>query len=41
MNSYEKIRSWTDIEACECEEINGLLLVYQAPPALPGDTYIR
>ncbi len=42
MNSYETIRSWTDIEACECEKINGVFLVHQEPdPTLPGDTYIR
>ena len=27
MNSYDKLRPWTEIESCECVDINGLLLV--------------
>ena len=27
MNSYDMLRPWTDIESCECAEVNGLLLV--------------
>ncbi len=27
MNSYDKLRPWTDIESCECETVSALLLV--------------
>jgi hypothetical protein len=27
MNSYDKLRPWTDIESCACAEVKGLLLV--------------
>jgi len=27
MNSYDKLRPWTDIESCECETVIALLLV--------------
>lgn len=27
MNSYDRLRPWTEIEACECSEVKGLLLV--------------
>jgi hypothetical protein len=27
MNAYDKLRPWTDIEACECESVTGLLLL--------------
>ena len=27
MDSYQKLRPWTDIEACDCASVNGLLLV--------------
>ncbi len=27
MNSYDKLRPWTDIESCECETISSLVLV--------------
>lgn len=27
MNSYDKLRPWTDIESCECETVSGLTLV--------------
>ena len=27
MNAYDKLRPWTDIEACECETVEELLLV--------------
>jgi len=28
MNSYAKLRPWTESEVCECDEVNELLLVY-------------
>ena len=28
MESYQKLRPWTDIERCECSEVTGLYLVY-------------
>lgn len=28
MNSYDRLRPFTEIKACQCEEITGLLLVY-------------
>ena len=28
MNKYARLRPFTDIESCECEEVTGLLLVY-------------
>ena len=27
MNSYDKLRPWTDIESCECEAVSSLVLV--------------
>ena len=27
MDAYNKLRPWTEIEACECASVNGLLLV--------------
>jgi len=27
MDSYDKLRPWTQIESCECADVNGLLLV--------------
>jgi hypothetical protein len=27
MNSYDKLRPWTDIESCECDAVSSLLLV--------------
>ncbi len=27
MNSYQRLRPWTDIEVCDCPSVNGLLLV--------------
>lgn len=27
MNSYDKLRPWTEIEACECAEVRGLFLI--------------
>lgn len=27
VESYKKLRPWTDIESCECETVNGLFLV--------------
>src|SRR5436190_3844941 len=27
MNAYDRLRPWTEIEACECDSLNGLFLV--------------
>jgi len=27
MNAYDRLRPWTEIEACECASISGLFLV--------------